>query len=78
MKKKKKPESIERFMARRNKKETGKFTIPETKPSPHDSSGSHKTIAKQYHVGVTKKRTAKKLERMVKKKKKHGLAGVFQ
>ena len=75
--KKKKPESMAAFVNRRNK-ETGKIKIPQTKPSPPDSAGSHKTLAKQYHVGVVKPTMAKKLEKIVKKKKKMGLEQVFQ
>lgn len=69
MKKKKKIESIQRFMNRR-KKETGKVTIPETKPNPADSAGSHKTMARMLHKGIVKPKTAKKLERTEKKRKK--------
>lgn len=72
MKKKKKMESMERFVKRRNK-ETGVVTIPETKPSPTDSGGSHKSLARQMHIGVVKKKTAMKLERIVKKKKRKNL-----
>lgn len=72
MKKKKKTESMNAFMSRRNK-ETGKVTIPETKPSPSWSGGSHKMLARQLHKGVVKPKTAKKLERIQKKRKKKGL-----
>jgi len=74
--KKKKKEPIKKFMNRRNK-ETGKVTIPETKPSPSFSAGSHKTKALSMHVGVVKKKTAKMLERTEKKKKKNSLYDVF-
>ncbi len=73
--KKKKIETINRFMARRNKKETGKVTIPETKPSPANSGGSHKTKARQVMMGVTKKKTIKMLERREKRKKRKTLEG---
>ena len=63
-------------MNRRNK-ETGKVTIPETKPSPDNSGGSHKSKARQMHVGIVKKKTAKMLEKIEKKKKKKGLQEVF-
>ena len=69
MKKKKKIENIDAFMKRR-KKETGKVVIPETKPHPADAAGSHKSMARQVMVGVTKNKTIKKLERHEKKKKK--------
>jgi hypothetical protein len=66
---KKKKESMARFMKRRNK-ETGKVSIPETKPSPPMSGGSHKMMARQTHIGVVKPKTAKKLEAVQKKRKK--------
>jgi len=73
--KKKKVETINRFMARRNKKETGKVTIPETKPSPSMSGGSHKMKARQMMIGVTKKKTIKKLEAREKRRKRKTLEG---
>jgi hypothetical protein len=76
MKKKKKIESIKRFMNRRNK-ESGKVTIPETKVSPENSGGSHKTKARQMMHGVTKPKTIKRLERNEKKKKRQSLEENF-
>ena len=69
MKKKKKTESISTFMKRRSH-ETGKVTVPESKPHPHDAAGSHKTLARMEMTGVTKPGTKKKLEAIHKKKKK--------
>ena len=75
--KKKKSESIKKFMNRRNK-ETGKVSIPETKPSPEWSGGSHKTKARTMHIGVVKPGTAKKMEKIERRKKKKKLTEVFQ
>ena len=68
MKKKKKQEGISTFMKRRNA-ETGKVSIPETKVSPPNSGGSHKTLARQMMIGVVKPKTKKFLEKKAKKKK---------
>lgn len=74
--KKKKPENISRFMNRRNK-ESGKVSIPQTKPEADMGAGSHKLKALSMHVGVVKKKTAKKLERYEKKRKRKSLYDTF-
>jgi hypothetical protein len=74
--KKKKTESIKRFINRRNK-ETGKVVIPETKPEADMAAGSHRLKANHMQIGVVKKKTAKKLERFEKKRKRKGLYDTF-
>jgi len=72
MKKKKKnksTETIKNFMKRRGK-ETGKITIPETKPTPPMAGGSHSLLARQREIGVVKPKTRKKLVKRMKNKKK--------
>jgi hypothetical protein len=69
MKKKKKIESIDRFMKRRSH-ETGKVTVPNTKVHPDEAGGSHKQMARMTMTGVTKPETIKQLHAYQKKRKK--------
>ena len=67
--KKKKKETMAGFMKRRNK-ETGKVTVPETKPRAAEAGGSHQQMARMVHQGVVKKKTANKLKRIMHNRKK--------
>ena len=73
-KKNKSTESITRFMKRRGK-ETGKITIPQTKPTPPMAGGSHTLMAAQREIGVVKPKMRKMLSKAMHKKKKRQLMG---
>jgi hypothetical protein len=76
MKKKKKAESIDGFIMRRQK-ETGKVKVTEDKPSPEMSGGSHKMKARQQMIGMIKQKTIKQMEKNAKKTKKKALAQMY-
>jgi hypothetical protein len=76
MKKKKKSESIDGFIMRRQK-ETGKVKITGDKVSPDMSGGSHKMKARQMMIGTTKPKTIKKMEKSAKKSKKKALEQLY-
>lgn len=68
-----KKETMDDYVDRRNK-ETGKVVIPETKKKKFEA-GKHELLALQSHEGLVKPGTAKRLERMMHKRKRRHMEG---